>query len=319
MQSTADWQSLDEEEKRYQSKRMAVYAGMVEAMDHHIGRLVEHLKQSGQYDNTVFIFTSDNGAEYNGWNDQLNLRNRLLQWYMGYSLDLDNLGLKGSFNAIGPSFASAAASPLSFYKFYSGEGGLRVPLIIAGDPIAANNAHSRAFTFVTDITPTILELSNITRPESRYGGRTIEPIIGKSLIPLLNGNAERVYNESDTVAYEIGGNAALFQDDYKIMKNRGPMGGDQWQLFNIALDPGETVNLAEDMPERFESMLGLYDDYVQKNGVLPVSAEYVQIVQVFINGFRDVQGMRLLVLVLSGLVVMLVVLTAYSVRVKNRT
>ena len=97
------------------------------------------------------------------------------------------------------------------------------------------------------------------------------------------------------------------------------MGGDQWQLFNIALDPGETVNLAEDMPERFESMLGLYDDYVQKNGVLPVSAEYVQIVQVFINGFRDVQGMRLLVLVLSGLVVMLVVLTAYSVRVKNRT
>ncbi|MDG1905735.1 MAG: arylsulfatase [Arenicella sp.] len=319
MQSTADWQSLDEEEKRYQSKRMAVYAGMVEAMDHHIGRLVEQLKQSGQYENTVFIFTSDNGAEYNGWNNQRKLTNRLLQWYMGYNLDLDNLGLKGSFNAIGPSFASAAASPLSFYKFYSGEGGLRVPLIIAGDPIAANNAHSRAFTFVTDITPTILELSNITRPETRYGGRTIEPIIGKSLIPLLNGDAERVYGENDAVAYEIGGNAALFQSDYKIMKNRGPMGGDQWQLFNIALDPGETVNLAEDMPERFESMLGLYDDYVQKNGVLPVSAEYVQIVQVFINGFRDVQGMRLLVLVLSGLVVMLVVLTAYSVRVKNRT
>ena len=71
-----------------------------------------------------------------------------------------------------------------------------MPLIIAGDPIAANNAHSRAFTFVTDITPTILELSNITRPETRYGGRTIEPIIGKSLIPLLNGDAERVYGEN---------------------------------------------------------------------------------------------------------------------------
>ena len=61
MATTDDWDNLSEEEKRYNDKRMAVYAGMVDAMDNHIGRLIQYLKESGQYDNTVIIFTSDNG------------------------------------------------------------------------------------------------------------------------------------------------------------------------------------------------------------------------------------------------------------------
>ena len=69
MSTTNDWDAYTAEEQRYHAKRMAVYAGMVDAMDHHVGRLVEYLKSIGQYDNTIFIFTSDNGSEASGGDD----------------------------------------------------------------------------------------------------------------------------------------------------------------------------------------------------------------------------------------------------------
>ena len=61
--TTADWESLSGEDRKYKSKQMAVYAGMIDAMDHHIGRLITYLKDAGEYDDTVFIFASDNGPE----------------------------------------------------------------------------------------------------------------------------------------------------------------------------------------------------------------------------------------------------------------
>ena len=91
---------------------------------------------------------------------------------------------KGSYNTISPSFASAAASPLSLFKFYAGEGGMRVPLIIAGPSISQAGEISHAFSFVTDITPTLLSFAGVTAPNDRYRGRAIEPIIGKDLTPL---------------------------------------------------------------------------------------------------------------------------------------
>ncbi|MGI9294788.1 MAG: arylsulfatase, partial [Pseudomonadales bacterium] len=223
MSTTGDWNVLTAEQKRYQAKRMAVYAGMVEAMDYHIGRLLEHLKSTGQYDNTVFIFTSDNGSEATGPVDPDTAGNRFALGLQDYRNDYETLGLKGSFNSIGPSFASAAAAPLAYYKFYAGEGGMRVPLIIAGEPLPVKQQQSSAFTYVTDITPTILELSGVGAPAKRYGGRLVEPMIGRSLLPLSNGSADRIYADHEAVGYELAGNAALFQGDYKIVINRGPV------------------------------------------------------------------------------------------------
>lgn len=111
---------------------MAVYAGMVEAMDFHLGRLLDYLKQRGQYDNTIIIFTSDNGAEASGLVDHHAIADRRLTASLGYRIDYDTLGFRGNYNSISPGFASAAVSPLAYYKCYAGEGGMRVPLIIAG-------------------------------------------------------------------------------------------------------------------------------------------------------------------------------------------
>jgi arylsulfatase A-like enzyme len=299
MSTTGDWDAYSEEEQRYHAKRMAVYAGMVEAMDHHLGRLVDYLKRTGLYDNTVFVFTSDNGSEASGGDAPRSLAMRAALWYQGYTNEYDSLGLKGSFNTIGPSFASAAASPLAFYKFYAGEGGMRVPLIIAGNAIPARGQLTNAFTYVTDIAPTVLDLAGVAPPKARYGGRPVEAMTGRSLVPLLRGEAERVYAPDDHIGYELGGNAALFQGDYKLVLNVPPVGDNEWHLYDIVNDPGETRDLRDEMPDRFKQMQALYATYAQDNGVLPMPANYDQALQGVLNGLLDRFSKELLIALLT--------------------
>jgi arylsulfatase/uncharacterized sulfatase len=304
MSTTNDWESFTPDEQRYQAKRMAVYAGMIDAMDHHLGRLVQHLKDIGEYDNTIFIFSSDNGAEASGGDNVRSPLARLALHLNGYTNDYDTLGEKGSFNTIGPSFASAAVGPLAYYKFYVGEGGMRVPLIISGETLPRKGQWTDAFAWVTDITPTILDLADVEAPVGHYGGRPIEPISGRSLLPLAYGEVDRVYAETESIGFELIGNSALFQGDYKIVRNRPPVGDDRWYLYNIAQDPGETRDLSEVMPERLEQMLARYDDYVAENGVLPVPAGYNQTAQGIFNGIRERFTPQILVALLAFLVLL---------------
>jgi len=302
MSTTADWDSFSAEQQRYNAKRMAVYAGMVDAMDHHIGRLVDYLKRSGQYDNTVFIFTSDNGSEASGGDNPRSPLLRLSLAMQSYNNNYETLGLKGSFNFIGPSFASAAAGPLDFYKFYAGEGGMRVPLIFAGAALPAQPRLTNALAYVTDIAPTILQLAGVSSPSSRYGGRPVEQMVGRSLLPLLSGEVQRVYSESDTIGYELAGNAALFQGDYKIVRNRGPVGDGRWHLYNIVVDPGEANDLSESMPQRLQSMLAEYEAYASHNGVRALPDGYNEELQGVLNGVKDRFGPQLLLAVLTLLI-----------------
>jgi arylsulfatase/uncharacterized sulfatase len=275
--STADWDALTDEERKYKSKEMAVYAGMIDAMDHHIGRLVTYLKDTGQYDNTVFIFTSDNGPE--GSEALTGLRGIYLRlWFAthDYNIDYETLGTRGSFVDIGPSFGNAAASPLAYYKFFAHEGGMRVPMIIAGSVVASAGSISNAFTYVTDLAPTILEIADVKPPAGSYAGREVHNISGKSLVPLLTGNAERAHAQDEAIGYELGGNVALFKGDHKIVKDRGPVGDDEWHLFNFLADPGETRDLKEEMPELFAEMMEDYRIYARDQHVLPVPDGYDQ-------------------------------------------
>jgi arylsulfatase/uncharacterized sulfatase len=226
----------------------------------------------------------------------------------GYSADYETLGLKGSFNSINPGFASAAASPLAYYKFYVGEGGLRVPMIIAGGPVAIKNQFSRASAYVTDITPTILALTGVEHPQTtngaRYAGRKIERMIGRSLVPLLEGSAESIYGPEDAVGFELAGHGALFMDDYKIVFNRGTQGDSQWRLFNIQTDPGETNDLSAENPAQLQLMLGRYQHYVADNNVLPIPDGYRFEIQTIFNGLHHVYRDNILIFILLFLLIL---------------
>lgn len=285
MASTADWNALSESDKQYQARRMEVYAAMADAMDHEVGRLVEFLKQIGEYDNTVFLFLSDNGAEAS--DPYTFVGGRLwLDWH--YSRKIDRLGAMGSYTVIGPSWASAAASPLSTYKFYSGEGGIRVPLIISGVTGMPRDQIHHSFAHVNDIVPTLLELGGVPRPGTRYAGKPIIPPSGTSLMPVLTGAAARVHAPEEAIGYELSGNQALFKGDLKLIKNIPPVGDGQWHLFDIRQDPGETHDLRERMPAVFHAMQADYAAYAKANGVLPMPSGYEPTRQVLINALINV-------------------------------
>jgi arylsulfatase/uncharacterized sulfatase len=279
MKTTANWDALSEKDKRYEARRMEVYAAMAEAMDYHLGRLIAHLKATGEYDNTVFVFLSDNGPEGSDYADaQL--------WLMTqYTQDIDKLGAKGAFSIMGPSWASAAAAPLNMYKFYAGEGGIRVPLIIAGVPGMAQNRIQGSLAHVTDLVPTLLDLARVAHPGTRYKGRPIEPLTGRSLLPVLTGRAERVHDADETIGYELAGNQALFKGDLKLVKDSPPLGDGLWHLYDLRADPGETHDLQARMPEAFSAMQADYAAYARSHRVLPMPPGYDPVRQVLINSF----------------------------------
>ena len=277
------WDSLSPADKAYQARRMEVYAAMAEAMDHHIGRLMAHLKETGEYDNTVFVFLSDNGAEAS---DPYALA--VGRWWLdqNYNRDIDKLGSKGAYSIIGPQWASAATSPLSTYKFYAGEGGIRVPLIISGVPSKTNDIQARihhSLTHVNDIVPTLLDLAKVEHPGTSYKGQNIYPLTGHSLLPVIVGNATRVRSPDEVLGYELSGNLALFKGDYKLVSNLAPVGDGKWHLYNIMTDPGETKDLQHAFPELFLSMQADYAKWAKANGVLAMPAGYDPIQQVIIN------------------------------------
>jgi arylsulfatase A-like enzyme len=287
---TLSWESLTEEQKRHHARRMEVYAGMVDAMDMHIGRLMDYLQSIGEYENTIFVFTSDNGAE--GSNIVLpNGGSVLAPWFdiVGYNTNYETLGERGSWNAIGPSNATIAASPLTYYKFHANEGGLRVPLVMAGPGISRQGDMTDEFVFVTDLAPTILSLVDADNHDGSWLGREVEPIIGADFSGFLAGSPTSVHDEFDAIGYELGGNSALFKGDYKIVINRTGQSETTWHLFNIRTDPGEARDLAQKQPGLLGEMIADYEIYVQDNNVLPMPESYSRTGRILGDSLRQLR------------------------------
>ncbi|MFT6033218.1 MAG: arylsulfatase A-like enzyme [Arenicella sp.] len=300
-----DWKTLSDKERRYYSKAMAVNAGMLEAMDHHIGRLIDWLERNGELDNTLFVVTSDNGPEFNDMITTPGIG--LWKAISGYNSDIDTMGEKGSLVSIGPEWASAAASPNKMFKFYSSDGGIRVPLIISG-PSIANGKTQSSFSMVTDITPTLLDYLNIKVVDDSGD----IAITGRSLKPVLEGISDYTYSPTDAVGLEVAGNAALFKGQYKLARNLIPYGDGDWRLFDIQNDPGETDNLSRQRPALFQQLLSDYNHYAATHGVLPMPAEYDSLQQIRTNTYKKLISVYKFHLML--LLVLIAALVAYLVR-----
>lgn len=260
------WEGLSKAEQQEAANDMAVHAAMLEAMDYHLGRYIVYLKEQGLYDNTVFVITSDNGPE-GGYPQGVAIFNPWMKW-QGYHRDQNRLGEKNYYGVIGTEFASATASPFAFFKTYTGEGGLRVPFIMSGKHIPQGRI--AAFTMVTDVTPTLLEIAGLDLGTLQSS----VPFTGKSLHPLLRGEAQRIYAPDEPIGMESAGSAALFKGDWKIVKNAKPHGDLIWRLYNIAADPGETRDLSTENPRLFAEMMSDYEAYAQKCGVIDLGVDY---------------------------------------------
>jgi arylsulfatase/uncharacterized sulfatase len=304
MSDTPDWASLNDTARRYEARRMEVYAGMAQAMDHHVGRLIAHLRDNGELERTVFVFLSDNGAEASDPYDSVISR---LWLRTSYRNDLDAMGDPGAYAVIGPNWARAVASPLSTYKFFAGEGGVRVPLIVSGVPGTTPGSIHPGFTHVTDIVPTLLALSGAQPAPPSTEGRRIEPPSGVSLLPVILGQQARARPADVAVGHELSGNAAMYRGDLKLVRNLPPLGDGQWRLFDIVRDPGETQDLSVTRADEFQVLQRLYADWEQAHGVLPMPAGYRYAYQVMRNAVMNVYVPRYgpwVAIALSGLILL---------------
>ncbi len=261
------WDELAQKEKDSYATDMAVTAGMLEAMDYYVGQYIQYLKEKGLYDNTVFVVTSDNGPDGGDFKGSMVMQK--WQEKHGYHTDIKRAGEKGYFGSIGPEFALALASPFSFFKYYTGEGGVRTPLIISGKNIP-NGKQTNSFCFITDLVPTLLEIVG-KEPRSN---KLYAPITGKSLLPHIQDLSTPVYNENEGVGLEVANSSAYYQGDFKIVKNNIPLGDNKWHLYNLKNDPGETKDLAKANPEKFKELRNAYDEYAKSVGVIEMEEGY---------------------------------------------
>lgn len=312
-----EWDALSEEEKAYRSRQMAVFAGMAEAMDQSIGKVIKYLKDSDQYDNTLIIFMSDNGGE------STVLREVAPRFYrLRYNTDREALGAKGSYSEYGPGWAYASNTPFYSYKGSPFSGGMRVPFIVSQPGKIEPGSRSNSFGFVTDITPTLLEAADVAAPQGEYRGRKVHEIMGTSMLPLLRGETERIHDPEHITVYELAGGIAVWQGDYKLVtsKTKAIPARKGMQLFNTQNDPLERHNLAEQMPEKAAELYAAYEDYVKRYNVIEVPEDYRAWEQVKINGRENfiaehrsaLFAIALIILVILGLLIRLMLNRRHS-------
>lgn len=287
-----DWDALSDEEKAFHARQMQTYAGMLDNMDGNIDRILSFLEEKGELDNTLVIFQSDNGPDPN----QLPQSEAYRDWYNAnydkvyiedFNGDFSSMGQKGVYADYGPGWAAAAATPGSYFKTFSTEGGLRVPLIVRFPGVVEPGSKVEKFAYVRDVLPTILEVAGVERPGPVYDGREIYVPDGISMLPVLKGDVQTVRGEDQPVGYELAGSSAVFKGRYKLMQNLAPKGDGAWELFDIEADPSELTNLAADMPELVVEMRTFYEEWSKDVNLVPVPEGYNPLEQTVINAQRN--------------------------------
>jgi arylsulfatase len=245
-------------DKEYEAANMAVHAAMIDRVDQGIGKIIGKLKETGQYENTIILVLSDNGASYErgyppGFDRPGFTRDSTIIEY-----NAPNPGAKTTWNYIGNAWASTANTPFRFWKKESYEGGSATPFIVHWPAKLSKkqNTINRGVAHVIDILPTCLALSNAEYPET-FNEQTTLPPSGKNLLPLIFGETKSIH---DTLFWEHEGGRAIRIGDWKMVS----LPKQDWELFNLAADHTETNNLSAKYPEKVNEMNATWENWVRQ-------------------------------------------------------
>jgi len=260
---------------KWEAHRMAVYAAMIDRMDHGIGKIMRTLEAQGIEKNTLVLFLSDNGGC---------AENVQPQWYdipsktrRGESIRVGNddpavfAGPENTWQSYGEAWANVSNTPFRLYKHWIHEGGIATPLIAYWpDVVCGGGTVSHEPGHVVDIMATCLDAAGADYPE-KYNGNALLPLEGKSLVPLLRGGKRQPH---DALYWEHEGNRAVRAGKWKLVSRRptpwkfpGEKPG-PWELYDMETDRTEMNNLAEKYPDRAKEMAALYDAWAARSGVL---------------------------------------------------
>ena len=270
LDSVEAWDEMSPEKRAEAARDMEVYAAMIDYLDEQIKRVFDYLKEAGEYDNTMIVFISDNGANgHSPWA----YPGQTEEYLNSFDNSLENRGLPNSFIDPGPGWSQASMAPSRMYKGFTSEGGIKAPLLVKLPGKMANaGTMNHSFFHIRDIMPTILDVANISHPE-QINGRQVIPMQGRSILDVFGGEAATPYAEASQVGYELFGMKAYFAGDWKVLWMPQPFGKGDWELFNIKEDPAELRDLSAENPQKLEELVGQWEQYKEENGVLDTSLD----------------------------------------------
>jgi arylsulfatase len=250
---TVPWTSLTPEQQRVSSRKMEIYAAMVDRLDKDVGKVIAELKAEGTYDNTVVVFLSDNGAEARDPAPKPGTAEPALE----------SLGTAQSYVNYGAGWAQAGMTPSWRFKTFASEGGIHTPAFITGRPVRHPGTVAATYTNVRDVVPTILDLAGVPTTPGRFAGKAVQPMDGLSWSSLLTKGAA-VYPPSKAVGTELFGSRSLRQGNWKITD----ISDGTWHLFDVVHDPGETRDLSAIEPGRKAALITAWAAYAKDVGVV---------------------------------------------------
>jgi arylsulfatase A-like enzyme len=274
------WDSLNADEKKLFSRLCEVYAGFSEYTDVQIGRMIDYLKQTGQYDNTIIMYAADNGASGEGTpNGSVNEN----KFFNGYPDDLaenmkliDELGGPNTYEHYPTGWAAAFSTPFKMFKRYSNySGGTADPLIISWPKgIKARGEIRNQYHHAVDIVPTILEICGLEMPKV-YRGVEQYPLSGVSMKYSFDATPDAP-TQKHVQYYSMLGTRAIWQDGWKAvavhapLTDHGKFDEDKWELYHVDVDRSESTDLAQQNPEKLEELKKLWLEEANKNKALPL-------------------------------------------------
>ena len=260
------WEELSPEEQRYEARKMELYAAMVENLDFHVGRLLAWLDETGEADNTLVVFMSDNGAASE---DFFNAGSFAEYIQASYSAAYEDMGRPGSWISYGLPWAEAGSAPFRRIKGHTMEGGMAAPMIVAGAGVEHRGEISHAYATVMDLAPTFLELAGARYPGAGDPGTPeVRPILGESMTPLLAGAGEEIHGPEYVTVLSHSGRTFVRQGRWKLVDSDPPTREEDFQLHDLASDPAELHDLSLTEPERRAAMLELWRTWKSDLGIV---------------------------------------------------
>ena len=262
------WDTLSDEAKKLWDLRMAVYAAMIDRMDQNIGKLVKYLETTGELNNTLIIFLSDNGGCHESTRSQA-----------AFLKVKGETGSPDSFDAYEYPWANASNTPFRMYKHWVHEGGIAAPFIAYFPKLVKPGRIDTSPAHIIDIMPTIVELTGANYPDKIVDlsgldnpgilkERDIVPMEGISLVPVLKGkNLKR----KTPIFWEHEGNRAVRAGDWKLVSayDNGKKRFLEWELYNLKEDRSELNDLSEKYPGKKAEMIQAYEKWAERVGVIP--------------------------------------------------
>lgn len=236
------WAELSDSAKTDQVRRMQVYAGMIDRLDQNIGRLIEQIKAMGEWENTLFMFVSDNGASA-----------EVVQIGEG------PIGSITRWASLKEDWANVANTPFRNFKNYSHEGGTATPFIVHWPQVITKGGRiDHTLTHFVDLMPTFMDISGAEYPD-RYKGEKVHPVEGVSLLPLFKGES---IEREDPLYYDWAEGSAIQTEQWKLVR-----WGDRWELYNMENDRTETTNVAGEHPDITNRLKNQWQDWARQVGI----------------------------------------------------